>query len=130
MADCDNSHLMNAVAQEYYHLMHIGISEGNCARFPGSGVLMPVKVPEVPIIQLIKDFKWANTFHNWTSYIIMMDETVSYEMENQLYDILSPGSSMGMLRLEDRSVKQCHVSFVMSHVSCVMCHVSCVMCDV
>ena len=102
LADCSNSHLMNVEVQEHPHLMHIGLSEGKCERFPGAGVLMPVLAPGEEIVQLITDFRWANTFHNWSSFVIFMDDSVSLDLENQLHDILSRDSSMAMIRLGDR----------------------------
>ena len=104
LASCENSHLMNAEVQEYPHLMHIGLSEGKCERFLGAGVMMPVMAPGEDIVQLITDFKWANTFHNWTSYVIFMDDSVSLDLENKLHDILSRDSTLAMIRLGDRFV--------------------------
>ena len=104
LANCENSHLMNAVVQDYPYLMHVGLSEGKCERFLGAGVMMPVMAPGEDIVQLITDFKWANTFHNWTSYVIFMDDSVNLDLENQLHDILSRDSSLAMIRLGDRFV--------------------------
>ena len=106
LASCENSHLMNAEVQEYPHLMHIGLSEGKCERFLGAGVMMPVMAPGEDIVQLITDFKWANTFHNWTSYVIFMDDSVSLDLENKLHDILSRDSTLAMIRLGDRFVRE------------------------
>ena len=106
LASCENSHLMNAEVQEYPHLMHIGLSEGKCERFLGAGVMMPVMAPGEDIVQLITDFKWANTFHNWTSYVIFMDDSVSLDLENGLHDILSRDSTLAMIRLGDRFVRE------------------------
>ena len=97
---------MNAEVQEYPHLMHIGLSEGKCERFLGAGVMMPVMAPGEDIVQLITDFKWANTFHNWTSYMIFMDDSVNLDLENKLHDILSRDSTLAMIRLGDRFVRE------------------------
>ena len=43
--------------------------------------------------------RFANTFYEWRSYITIFDDSVSASMEERLYSVLAPGSSVSMFRL-------------------------------
>ena len=48
--------------------------------------------------------RFANTFYNWQSYITITDDTVTKEMEDQLYKVLSQDAAISMFRMPKRSL--------------------------
>merc|ERR1719400_2251786 len=92
LADCEKTHMMNddlMMNEMNEQLIHFAVSDLTCNRLSGESFLLPVTTPETSLIQLVTDFKSQNTFYNWTSYIVIHDDSIDMEMEEQLYELLS-----------------------------------------
>ena len=48
----------------------------------------------------ISPFRNQNTFYNWTSYIVIHDDSIDLEMEEQLYNLLTVKATMSMFRID------------------------------
>ena len=44
-------------------------------------------------------FRFANTFYNWNSLIVVVDEFVTADMEESIYGVLSKDAGISMFRL-------------------------------
>ena len=44
-------------------------------------------------------FRFANTFYNWDSFIVMMDDSLEDDIEDSIYQILAVDASISIFKL-------------------------------
>ena len=88
------------------HILHVGVTSVPCARLDNTGVLMPMVTTNNDMVQLISDFKHADTFYGWTSFTVIFDEGVSPAMEDDIYQVLAQDASIATFRLPSQAGQQ------------------------
>ena len=98
---CSTTHQLHdsLVAGGVDHILHVGMTGVPCARLDHTGVLMPMVTTDNNMVQLLRDFKHANTFYGWRSCIAILDEGVDKDMEDGIYQVMSQDASIATFRL-------------------------------
>ena len=99
LASCERTHQLHKDIKMLEHILHVGMTSLPCDRLEEAGILLPMIKPGHDIVQLVSDFRFANTFYQWKSFIAIFDDQVPMELENKLYKVMAKDATISMFRL-------------------------------